>query len=381
MPNLCFTGIIKLLKGSVIMAKKIFKGIGICLAILVLAVAGLVGWLTVREYKPADIEEAAVNRTGAPKTTHIAPGNSLTVLSQNTGYAGLGADSDFFMDGGKDVAPTQKQMEENLAGLSNQLADQAADIYFLQEVDTNSSRTHSKDQSRVYWDSLLSDGKGRYSSSHALNYSCDFVPFPWPPIGKVHSGLQTLSRFYVDQAQRIALPCPFSWPVSAANLKRCLLVSYVPLDGSDRQLVLVNLHLEAYDDGEGKAAQTKALMDFLTAEYEKGNYVIAGGDFNQTFPGALNAFPIRDAQLWTPGVLEESILPDGWQFACDLSTPSCRLLNHPYDTSPEGNQFYVIDGFILSPNVALDHVETIDCQFAYTDHNPVEIQVTLKAEA
>lgn len=363
------------------MAKKIFKGIGICLAILVLAVAGLVGWLTVREYKPADIEEAAVNRTGAPKTTHIAPGNSLTVLSQNTGYAGLGADSDFFMDGGKDVAPTQKQMEENLAGLSNQLADQAADIYFLQEVDTNSSRTHSKDQSRVYWDSLLSDGKGRYSSSHALNYSCDFVPFPWPPIGKVHSGLQTLSRFYVDQAQRIALPCPFSWPVSAANLKRCLLVSYVPLDGSDRQLVLVNLHLEAYDDGEGKAAQTKALMDFLTAEYEKGNYVIAGGDFNQTFPGALNAFPIRDAQLWTPGVLEESILPDGWQFACDLSTPSCRLLNHPYDTSPEGNQFYVIDGFILSPNVALDHVETIDCQFAYTDHNPVEIQVTLKAEA
>jgi hypothetical protein len=141
--------------------------------------------------------------------------------------------------------------------------------------------------------------------------------------------------------------------------------------------VLVNLHLEAYDDGEGKAAQTKMLMDFLTAEYEKGNYVIAGGDFNQTFPGALDAFPIQDPALWTPGVLEQDILPEGWQFACDLTVPSCRLLNHPYDPDPAGNQFYVIDGFILSPNVRLDSVETLDLQFQYTDHNPVSLRATL----
>ncbi len=155
-------------------------------------------------------------------------------------------------------------------------------------------------------------------------------------------------------------------------------MNYVPLEGSDKQLVLVNLHLEAYDDGEGKAAQTKMLMDFLTGEYAKGNYVIAGGDFNQTFPGALDAYPIQDPSLWTPGVLENAILPEGWQFACDLSTPSCRLLNHPYDPNPAGNQFYVIDGFILSPNVRLDRVETMDHQFQYTDHNPVIIEVTLE---
>jgi len=45
--------------------------------------------------------------------------------------------------------------------------------------------------------------------------------------------------------------------------------------------VLVNLHLEAYDSGEGKIAQTKLLVEFLEQEYAKGNYVIAGGDFNQ----------------------------------------------------------------------------------------------------
>lgn len=371
----------KELKGSVDMAKKVLKVAAICLAVLILAVAGLVGWLTVREYRPAGVLELEVNRTGAPKTAFLAPGDSLTVLSQNTGYAGLGKDSDFFMDGGKDVAPTRQQQEDNQTGLAAQLEGLGADVYFLQEVDINSDRTRSTDQSRIYWEKLLSDGKGRYSSTFALNYSCDFVPFPWPPIGKVHSGLQTLSRFHVDKAERIALPCPFSWPVSAANLKRCLLVSRVPLEGSDRELVLVNLHLEAYDDGEGKAAQTKVLMDFLTAEYEKGNYVIAGGDFNQTFPGALDAFPTQDPTLWTPGVLENDILPEGWQFACDLSVPSCRLLNHPYDTKPEGNQFYIIDGFILSPNVALDSVKTLDNQFQYADHNPVSIQVTLEDKA
>ena len=359
--------------------KKILIGAGIVLGVILLAAAGLIGWLTVREFKPDAVEDVAVNRTGATETVSLGPGDSLTVLSQNTGYAGLGADSDFFMDGGKDVAPTWDQEQVNLEGLVNQLfIDCWADVYFLQEVDTDSSRSSGVDQSEYYWnDLLLLDGTGAYSSSHALNYSCDFVPYPLPPIGKVHSGLQTLSQFHVSDAQRVSLPCPFSWPVSAANLKRCLLVSRVPLDGSDRELVLVNLHLEAYDDGEGKAAQTKALMDFLTSEYEKGNYVIAGGDFNQTFPGALDAFPIQNAELWTPGVLENGMLPEGWQFACDLSIPSCRLLNHPYDPDPDGNQFYVIDGFILSPNVALDSLETLDCQFAFTDHNPVVIQVTL----
>lgn len=356
------------------MAKKVLKWVGIVLGVIVLAFVGLVAWLTVTEYKPDAVEDVDIFNN-AVQAEPLAPGGSFTVLSQNTGYGGLGADSDFFMDGGKDVAPTGVQELTNREGLVQQFLAQDADIYFLQEVDTNSGRTGGVDQSAYY--QMVLDG---YASSHALNYSCDFVPYPLPPIGKVHSGVQTLSRFRVDSAQRVALPCPFSWPVSTANLKRCLLVSRVPLEGTDRELVLVNLHLEAYDDGEGKAAQTKVLMDLLTAEYEKGNYVIAGGDFNQTFPGALDVFPIQAPSFWTPGVLENDILPQGWQFACDLSVPSCRLLNHPYDPDQLGNQFYVIDGFILSPNVRLDSVETIDRQFQYTDHNPVFIQVTLEAQ-
>ena len=91
-------------------------------------------------------------------------------------------------------------------------------------------------------------------------------------------------------------------------------------------LVVVNLHLEAYDDGEGKIAQTKQLREFIEAEYAKGNYVIAGGDFNQIFPGGLNAYPNKHPELWQPGLIEDDILPEGWTLAYDLDTPSCRLL-------------------------------------------------------
>lgn len=361
------------------MAKKVFIGLGIFLGVVVLAAAGLVGWLTVTEYRPASVEDIAdAQDSGAARS--LSAGDSLTILSQNTGYCGLGRDSDFFMDGGTGVKPTKDQINTNVAGIGEQIEAVSPDICFLQEVDSGSDRSYDANQRTYYYSTIRDGAKGPCYDAYALNYSCNFVPFPWPPIGRVHSGLQTISTFPVEKSQRIALPCPFSWPVSTANLKRCLLVSYVPLEDSDKELVLVNLHLEAYDDGEGKAAQTKMLMDFLTAEYEKGNYVIAGGDFNQTFPGALDAFPIKDADLWTPGVLENDILPDGWQFACDLSVPSCRLLNHPYDPDPDENQFYVIDGFILSPNVALDSVETLDLQFEYTDHNPVGIHVTLQAQ-
>ena len=62
-------------------------------------------------------------------------------------------------------------------------------------------------------------------------------------------------------------------------------VNRIPIENSDKQLVIVNLHLEAYDSGEGKIAQTNMLADILRTEAEAGNYVIAAGDFNQAFSG------------------------------------------------------------------------------------------------
>ena len=350
----------------------ILKFILTLLLVAVIAVGGLLGWLTATEFNPAPVESVELGRTG--EHTALKTGEEITVLCWNVGYGGPGKNEDFFMDGGTLSKPKDKETAvAYLNGICATVAEQTPDLLLLQEVDADSSRTYSIDERKLL-------NAGMSCECYALNYSCPFVPVPWPPIGKVHSGLYTVTDgITVDSAERISLPCPFSWPLRIANLKRCLLVSYLPVEGSDKQLVLVNLHLEAYDDGEGKIAQTNQLRDFIESEYAKGNYVIAGGDFNQVFPGSLDVYPNTHAENWEPGVLDEKLLPEGWTLAYDLSTPTCRLLNQPYDPSDTaGTQYYVIDGLILSPNVKLKSAETVDAGFENSDHNPVKIAVTLE---
>ena len=350
--------------------KKFFRGLLILLLVIVLAVGGLFGFLTVTEFKPAPVEPLGFFGQAAEELPALQEGQSLRVLSWNIGYAGLGAASDFFMDGGENAMAADKAtVRHYLDGIRGQLGAGDYDLVMLQEVDTDSKRTYRIDETQP-----LSIGQ----SVFALNYSCPFVPVPWPPMGRVYSGLMTTSEYRIGESERVALPCPFSWPLSTANLKRCLLVSRLPIEGSDKELVLVNLHLEAYDDGAGKIAQTRQLMDLLQEEYEKGNYVIAGGDFNQTFPGTLDVYPMIDPEYWTPGVLEEESLPAGFSYVYDLATPSCRLLNQPYNPADTAHtQHYIIDGFIVSPNVRVEATDTLDLGFADSDHNPVCMSVVL----
>ena len=351
--------------------KKVFKALLIILIIVVVAVGAGLGYLSWAEYRPEAVEELSISPDAAGKALPL--NQSLHVLSWNIGYGGLGAASDFFMDGGKSVrAADQFTVSEYMGGIRSTIynSENACDLIMLQEVDLDSTRSFGMDE-RAY---LAGD-----DGVEALNFAVSFVPYPMPPIGKVHSGIFTTTQDYdIANAQRIALPCPFSWPVRTVNLKRCLLASWLPIEGTDKQLCLVNLHLEAYDDGEGKIAQTKQLRDFIESEYKKGNYVIAGGDFNQVFPGTLDVYPNTHTDLWSVGALSEDLLPEGFQFAFDSAVPTCRLLNQPYDPGDTVNtQYYVIDGFIVSPNVKIDSVQTVDAGFENSDHNPVRLGVTL----
>lgn len=348
--------------------KKLLKWIAIAVGIILALVVALILYLTITEFKPAERESAAFMTV--PETAAADKNEVFTIYSWNTGYGGLGEESDFFMDGGEMVdPPSGEAIQKNLAGITDFLTSTPADAWLLQEVDVNSARTGKENQYSLYAEALSG------SSAFSYNYKCPFVPIPLPPMGRVESGIATLSPHLVStDAERVSLPCPFEWPVRAANIKRCLLITRLPLEGSDKQLVLVNLHLEAYDDGEGKKAQTDLLLQVLEEEYDKGNYVIAGGDFNQSFPGALEAYPIMDSEKWTPGILEQSILPEGWSFAYDYSAATCRLLDAPYS---DESQKYVIDGFIISPNVELIEVNTVDLDFTYSDHNPVKLTVRL----
>ena len=127
----------------------------------------------------------------------------------------------------------------------------------------------------------------------------------------------------------------------------------IPLEGTDAELVLINFHLEAYDNGEGRTAQSNLLKEKLQSEYEAGNYVLAGGDFNQTFDDILDKYPLLQTESWAPQVLSKDSLPEHFAYAIDDTYPTCRLLNAPYTGSYEDSQVYVLDGFIISDNLEL----------------------------
>ncbi len=352
--------------------KAVLRIFGVLIAAVLVSAIVLIGWLTITEFKPEPEKTVPVSINGQLEPEKDVLGKTLRVLTFNIGYGNLGKESDFFMDGGKNVRNGDKELVlKNLEGVLDEMKNADADIIFLQEVDNGSTRSFKTAQ----FGKIKEEMEG-FRAAWAANYACKFVPYPLPPIGEVRSGIVTLSELDMTVGNRISLPCPFKWPVSAANLKRCLLVTYTDIEGTDKQLVTVNLHLEAYDDGEGKIAQTKMLWDVLKSEYAKGNYVIAGGDFNQTFPGAVGKYQLKDPDFWTPGVLSEEDVPEGWSYVFDDSVPTCRLLNKPYDK--ESAQHYVIDGFIISPNVELVSVGTVDAGFEFSDHNPVVMEIVLK---
>ena len=352
-------------------ARKTGKVIGIIVAILAVFVVALIGFLTATEYNPPATQEVQVYGT---TNDSLVAGESFNVVTWNIGYGGLSEQADFFMDGGDGVRTiSHAGVMENLAGIEDQLAELNPDFIFLQEVDQDSERTYGINERAR----LATAFSPEYSSAYALNYDVAYVPYPLPPIGAVESGIMTLSRMQASDAERIQLPCPFSWPVRLGNLKRCLLVERVPIKGGSAELVLVNLHLEAYDDGEGKAAQTAQLARLLQEERAKGNYVIAGGDFNQSFSNVdTSMYPLQGDDLWQCGYIDVSSLGDGFTAVMDNSTPTCRSLDRPYDGSTDF-QFYMIDGFIVSDNVRIDALETIDASFEFTDHNPVLLNATL----
>lgn len=371
--------------------QKILITIGYVVLALVLCVALLFTWLTITEYKPADVEQVAVEgetgKNAAEGSSAVRVGESMTVMSWNIGYGALGDNADFFMDGGKGVKTADKaRLNQNLDGIIKDIAMVDPDVIFLQEVDLDSARSEEINEAEKIKNALNESREEKYISTFAYNYKVKFIPYPIPPIGKVNGGILTLSDFDITSSERVQLPCPFSWPVRLGNLKRCLMVDRVPVldqDGnpSGKELVLVNLHLEAYDSGEGKAAQTEMLKKFLQDEVDKGNYVIAGGDFNQTFSNVdRSKYPEYEGK-WHCGEIDVNEFGDDFTFIMDDSTPSCRSLDQSYvDAEKDDFQYYLIDGYIISKNIDVDYYFTIGLNFVNTDHNPVVMSVSLKPE-
>ena len=342
------------------------------LLILILAIGSLLGVLTLTEYKPGNIEKLTLKGQAFDE---VNLSKEIKLLSWNVGYCNLGASADFFMDGGTNVvSQTKEEMDANIDKITEKIKEVDADVTLLQEVDRKSYRSYNVDEEDIFSTSF-SDRL----SSFAYNHKVMFIPYPIPPLRNVAAGLMSLSGLKIESAERISLPSPFKWPSSTCNLKRCLLVERLPISGSDKKLVVINLHLEAYDDGSGREAQNQYLVEIMEKEYEAGNYVIVGGDFNQTFSDVdVSKYEVGAEGVWRPGVFDTTRVMQNFNTYMDASVPTCRSLDRAYDKDDKNFQFYVIDGFIVSNNVEVVSAKTIGLGFENSDHNPVEMVVKLK---
>ena len=345
--------------------------VGALLAAVIVLFAGFLIFASLTTLKVQD--SAAVNVRGAA-AGEVDPAQTLTLCTWNMGYGALDERQDCYWDGGTGVVgESEAVVRENVNAMIDAVQATDPDILLFQEVDTNAKRSYYINEL-----AMLETAFGElYQSAFAENFKAGFVPLPlYNPTGKVDAGIATFSKYTVSAATRVQLPIPFSWPMRLFNLKRCLLIERLPIRGSEKELVLINLHLEAYDDGEGKAKQLALLMDTMQEEYEKGNYVIAGGDFNQTFSTtAYQKYPKRND--WVCPVIDAADYPS-FTFRMDDTHPTCRSLSQPYSGADKPDfQYYMIDGFIVSNNVEIQTLETLDLGFRNTDHNPVLLSAVL----
>lgn len=328
-----------------------------------LYVAGVLVYATVNDFNPP----ALIEIQPAGQAAHQAD-SVFTFITWNIGYSGQGDRADFFYDGGKQVRAPKEDVEHYRKGIAEFFrSNRNTDVFFVQEIDSMADRSQNFNQIEFYGNELPD-----HLRAFAVNYKVDFVPMPLlNPMGGVVSGLATYTRLPAHGFERHAFDSQFTWPTRVFFLDRCFLSHRTPLSNG-RELVAINTHCSAYDtSGTMVASEIDRIMAFAAQEYEKGNYVVIGGDWNQCPP---NYTPIDPEGGYNEFILSDTQLPQGFKWVADPSVPTNRKLETVYS---KDSYTSVIDHFAVSSNLEVLEVSTIDQQFAWSDHQPVRLVVRI----
>lgn len=349
----------------------------VVILVLLVAVLGYVGYVFGTYSRIEDNKELEVQDHTAEQ---VKTGEEYTAVSYNIGFGAYTADFTFFMDEGKESrARSKDSVIECVNETTSTALSYDPDFTLFQEVDTDSTRSHHVQEADIIRDRYAEVGD--FDDVFAQNYHSAYLMYPLlEPHGASNSGLLTLSRFNIESSLRRSLPISTGLK-KILDLDRCYSVSRLPMENG-KELILVNLHLSAYgtDAAQGNA-QLEMLFEDVKAEYEKGNYVICGGDFNHDFTVDSKEYfnpGFEKTYSWCHPFPDEAI-PEGFSKCTDYAegmVATSRYTNIPYD---KDKSFTVIlDGFIVSDNVDVSYVQNIDTGYLYTDHNPVVMRFTLK---
>lgn len=358
--------------------KKTLKIAGCALGVILLIILAYVAYVFIDYHRIEDNLELTPDNP-AQVSESVPTGESLTVTSWNIGFGAYTDQYSFFMDGGKYSRGLSEDIVlETLNQMASDLYSFGSDFYFIQEVDTDATRSYHINEYDVITTPFADKSK-----VYAQNYDSPYLFYPiLEPHGKTKAGIITMSDYYITSSLRRSLPIQDGF-AKFVDLDRCYSISRIPADNG-KELILVNFHLSAYTTDPTIAEdQLKMLYEDITAEYEKGNYVICGGDFNKDllFDSSQIFGVSGEDYSWAKSFPYDSV-PKGFKVIAPFDeatpVPSCRNADKPWDA--QTNFQLTIDGFIISDNVECTKSDVIDLQFACSDHNPVYMNFILKSE-
>lgn len=347
------------------------------LLIIILAIASYIAYVFITYYRLDDNIELDVTN---PENiaSEVAVGTEQKIVSWNIGCGMYLQDYSFFMDGGEESRARSKEAVYNsINAMTERMKEENANFYLLQEVEVDSTKTYGVDETKLVYDALQN-----YSHTYAQNYDSPYLMYPLnEPIGASKAGIVTLSEYNLTSALRRRLDIQTDF-AKLIDLDRCYSVSRIPASNG-KELVLINLHLSAYTTDETIVdKQLEKLYKDIFKEYQAGNYVICGGDFNidlLKISGELFGVSGGNDVSWCKPFKEEN-LPDGFSLIApyndDDRYASSRNANEAYNIKTSFRS--TIDGFIISDNVMLNESNVIETDYMWSDHNPVFMNFTLE---
>lgn len=364
------------------MMKKCLKIAGIAVAVLVGIIAAYVIYLFATYHRIADNQpltvEAPANADTDADRTALTVGTEYTALTYNIGFGAYTPDFSFFMDGGKSSwAKSKESVVDTIQGAGALTASFDPDFAMLEEVDLDATRSYHVDEY-----TMLKECMPAYYTVFAQNYDSSFLFYPlMQPHGSSKSGISLFSKYPVTGALRRSLPIATSWK-KFLDLDRCYSISRVPVENG-KELVIFALHTSAYGNSDAiRKAQISMLCEDMEREYQAGNYVLCGGDFNHDLKASEeNA---EECESWAYP-FPRTMLPEHFTFALDLLSEEER--NALWNTSRNADMEYVpgetytvtLDGFLISDNITCSSYENVNTGYRYSDHDPVVMKFRLEA--
>ena len=360
--------------------KKIKLPLKILLGVVILLLAVIIGYVIyvfAAYYRVEDNQILPITAAGGAAQAEASAGELYRVASYNIGFGAYSNDYSFFMDGGRESrARSPEAVRENVAGAMETVKAIEPDVLFLQEVDVDGTRSYHINELDLINEALA----GQFASwTFAQNYDRPYLFWPLlEPHGANRAGQATYSAFPIASALRRQLPIEDGF-MKLVDCDRCYSVQRVPAGG--RELVLYNLHLSAYtSDGVIAEEQLAMLFADMLAEYNQGNYAIAGGDFNKDLLGnSSEVFGVSGPAYTWAQPIPASLVPEGLSiiapFDEEKPTASCRNADRPY--GPD-NYRVTVDGFVVSANIDVRKAQVWETGFRWSDHNPVFMDFILQ---